>query len=188
MLRLFCLAAALFVSTDAFAPVPNAAPASRLTTLAISRSASPVVMAAKAAPKKKAVVKKAVVKKAVVKKVIKKPVKKVIKKAASKPKPKPVAKKAPPKPKPKPKPVAKKAPPKPKPKPKPRAVQKKSFAFGKMQARSAPKLKKTNPARFKGSDLTASGGAANPGGAAFAAFFLFIPWVGIFAKGLGYVG
>ena len=35
--------------------------------------------------------------------------------------------------------------------------------------------------------LVSGGGAANPGGAAFAAFFLFIPWVGIFAKA-GYLG
>ena len=175
MLRLFCLAAALFVSADAFAPVPNAAPATRLTTIAISRSASPVVMAAKSAMKKKAVVKKAAPKPKPAPK--KKIVKKVVKKVAPKLKPaaKPVAKKAPPKPKPRPK-------------PKPAAFKKpKQYAFGKMAARKAPVLAKNNPARIKGTDIVSGGGAANPGGAAFAAFFLFIPWVGIFAKA-GYLG
>ena len=178
MLRLLCLAAAFLLSAEAFAPLPNAAPATRLTTMALARSAPPAIMAARAAsPKKtKAVVKKVAPKKKVVKKVVKKKIVRTVvaKKPAAK---KPVAKKAPPKPKPRPRP-----------KPRPVASKKKqSYAFGKMQARAAPKLSKSNPYRNKGTAIVAGGGEANPGGAAFAAFFLFLPWVGIFAKA-GYLG
>ena len=170
------------LGADAFAPLPNAAPATRLTTMALTRSAPPAIMAARVAPKKKvkAVVKKVAPKpkpkpKKVVKRVVKKVVKKKVVVAAKK------------------KPVARKAPPKPKPRPKPRPVtrvaakKQQSFAFGKMQARAKPKLAKSNPYRNKGTAIVAGGGEANPGGAAFAAFFLFLPWVGIFYKA-GYIG
>ena len=83
------------LGADAFAPLPNAAPAARLTTMALTRSAPPAIMAARVAPKKKvkAVVKKVAPKpkpkpKKVVKRVVKKVVKKKVVVAAKK---KPVA-------------------------------------------------------------------------------------------------
>ena len=99
-----------------------------------------------------------------------------------------VAKKAPPKPaakkvikkkvapKPKPKKIIKKKVAKPAPKPKPKPAPKK---------RIVRKAAGRGPARNTGTAIVGASGAANPGGAGFAAFFLVLPWVAIFARAYG---